>query len=299
MGKIIGIDLGTTNSCRGGHGGRRADRHPQRGGRPDRRRRSSPSPKTGERLVGQVAKRQAITNPENTVYSIKRFMGRRWDDPEVQQARKTSCPYTVVRDAKSDGRQGHAGDGKRLHAAGDLGHDPPEAQGRRRGVPGREGHRGGHHRPGLLQRHPAPGDQGRRAASPASRSCASSTSRPRRRSPTASTRRQDEKIAVYDLGGGTFDISILEHRRGRLRGASRPTATPTSAATTSTSAIIDWLVGEFKKDQGIDLAQGPHGAPAPQGGGREGQDRAARPRADRDQPAVHHGRRERARSTST
>ena len=101
MGKIIGIDLGTTNSVVA----------VMEGGEPTvitsaEGSRITPSvvgfAKSGERLVGQVAKRQAITNPENTVFSIKRFMGRRWDDPEVQRS-KDMVPYTVEKDPKSDG----------------------------------------------------------------------------------------------------------------------------------------------------------------------------------------------------
>ncbi|MEK6192290.1 MAG: Hsp70 family protein, partial [Chloroflexota bacterium] len=101
MGKIIGIDLGTTNSVVA----------VMEGGEPTvitsaEGSRITPSvvgfAKSGERLVGQVAKRQAITNPENTVFSIKRFMGRRWDDPEVQRS-KDLVPYTVEKDPKSDG----------------------------------------------------------------------------------------------------------------------------------------------------------------------------------------------------
>ena len=101
MGKIIGIDLGTTNSVVAVmEGGEPQVITNAEGGR------TTPSvvgfPKSGERLVGQVAKRQAITNPENTVFSIKRFMGRRYDDPEVQHS-KALVPYEVIKDPKSDG----------------------------------------------------------------------------------------------------------------------------------------------------------------------------------------------------
>src|ERR671918_2759111 len=101
MGKIIGIDLGTTNSVVAAMEGGEPQVIPNaEGGR------TTPSvvafTKGGERLVGQVAKRQAITNPGNTVFSIKRFMGRRWDDPEVQRSKKL-VPYAVEKDPKSDG----------------------------------------------------------------------------------------------------------------------------------------------------------------------------------------------------
>ena len=101
MGKIIGIDLGTTNSVVAVmEGGEPTVIPSAEGGR------TVPSvvafTKGGERLVGLLAKRQAVTNPGNTVYSIKRFMGRRWDDPEVQRSKKL-VPYTVEKDPKSDG----------------------------------------------------------------------------------------------------------------------------------------------------------------------------------------------------
>src|SRR3970040_2224366 len=110
MGKIIGIDLGTTNSVVAVmEGGEPTVIPSAEGGR------TGPSvvafSKQGERLVGQIAKRQAITNPANTIYSIKRFMGRRWDDPEVQRSIKL-VPYKVEKDAKSDGIRVTVSDGK-------------------------------------------------------------------------------------------------------------------------------------------------------------------------------------------
>jgi len=110
MGKIIGIDLGTTNSVVAAMEGGEPQVIPNAEGS-----RITPSvvafTKTGERLVGQVAKRQAITNPENTIFSIKRFMGRRWDDPEVQHS-KDLVPYKVEKDPKSDGVVVKLGNGK-------------------------------------------------------------------------------------------------------------------------------------------------------------------------------------------
>ena len=110
MAKIIGIDLGTTNSVVAVmEGGEPTVIPSAEGGR------TIPSvvafTKTGERLVGQLAKRQAVTNPTNTVYSIKRFMGRRWDDPEVKRS-KDLVPYKVEKDQKSDGVRVVLGDGK-------------------------------------------------------------------------------------------------------------------------------------------------------------------------------------------
>jgi molecular chaperone DnaK len=116
MGRIIGIDLGTTNSVVAVmEGGEPTVIPSAEGGR------TVPSvvafTKNGERLVGQVAKRQAVTNPGNTVYSIKRFMGRRWDDPEVKRSREL-VPYKVEKDANSDGIKVMLSDGK--------GYTPPE-----------------------------------------------------------------------------------------------------------------------------------------------------------------------------
>src|SRR5580765_8333195 len=116
MGKIIGIDLGTTNSVVAVmEGGEPTVIPSAEGGR------TVPSvvafTKTGERLVGQLAKRQAVTNPTNTVYSIKRFMGRRWDDTETRRSREL-VPYNVEKDSKSDGIRVVTADGK--------GYTPPE-----------------------------------------------------------------------------------------------------------------------------------------------------------------------------
>ncbi len=155
MAKIIGIDLGTTNSVVAIMEGREPKVLTNEEGS-----RITPSvvafTKDGERLVGQVAKRQAITNPERTVYSIKRFMGRRYE--EVSEEIKL-VPYKVVKGPNGDARVEI--DGKQYSAAGDLGADSPQAEARRGELPRREGHRGGHHRPGVLQRRPAAGHQGR------------------------------------------------------------------------------------------------------------------------------------------
>ena len=155
MAKMIGIDLGTTNSCvavlEGGEP--KVIQMKRVRARPPP---SSPSPKSGERLVGQVAKRQAITNPENTIFSIKRFMGRRYD--EVTDEMKM-VPYKVVKQ----------GDHVAVVAQGKE-YTPPEISAMilqklkksRRSLPGRDGQRGRDYRPGLLQRRAAPGHQGRR-----------------------------------------------------------------------------------------------------------------------------------------
>ena len=156
MSKIIGIDLGTTNSVVA----------VMEGGEPvvitnPEGSRITPSvvgfTKSGERLVGQVAKRQAVTNPENTVFSIKRFMGRKFD--EVSEEMKM-VPYSVV--ARQQRRRPREGRRQGLPAAGNLRDDPAEAEAGGGGVSRPAGDQGGHHRSGVLQRRAAPGDQGRR-----------------------------------------------------------------------------------------------------------------------------------------
>ncbi len=154
MSKIIGIDLGTTNSVVAVmEGGEPVVITNPEGGR------LTPSvvafTKTGERLVGQVAKRQAVTNPENTVFSIKRFMGRKFD--EVSEEMKM-VPYQVARASNGDARVTVQRQG--IPAAGNLRDDSAEAEAGGRGVPRPAGDPGGDHRAGVLQRRAAPGDEG-------------------------------------------------------------------------------------------------------------------------------------------
>ena len=156
MSKVIGIDLGTTNSVVAVmEGGEPAVIVNQEGGR------TTPSvvafTKEGERLVGQVAKRQGVTNPENTVFSIKRFMGRKHGEVAQEIAR---VPYQ----RRQGGQRRRVGRGARQEvlAARNLRDDSPEAEDRRRGLPRRKGHRRGDHGSGLLQRRAASGDEGRR-----------------------------------------------------------------------------------------------------------------------------------------
>ena len=106
-------------------------------------------------------------------------------------------------------------------------------------------------------------------------------------------KKKDETIAVYDFGGGTFDISILEVGDGVVEVKSTNGDTHLGGDDFD-QRIIDWIIDEFKKDQGIDLRQGPDGPAAPEGGGGEGEDGALHGHGDRHQPAVHHGRRQRS-----
>ena len=295
MGKIIGIDLGTTNSVVAVmEGGEPTVIASAEGGR------TVPSvvafTKTGERLVGQLAKRQAVTNPANTVYSIKRFMGRRWDDPEVKRSGKL-VPYGVEKDPQERRRGRQARRRQGLHAAGDQRDDPPEAQDRRGGLSRREDHRGGHHGPGLLRRHAAPGDQGRRADRRSRRQA--DHQRADRVGPGLRARqegrREDRRLRPRRRHVRHLDPRA---RRGRLRGQGdqRRHAPRRRRLRPARHRLA---AGRVQEGPGHRPGQGPAGPPAPQGGRREGQDRAVDDRVDRDQPAVHHRRRDRARSTSS
>jgi molecular chaperone DnaK len=245
--KIIGIDLGTTNSVVA----------IMEGGEPkviinEEGSRLTPSvvgfTKEGEVLVGQVAKRQAIINPENTVYSIKRFMGRRWD--EVQDELKL-VPYkvvrgpndavrVVVRDKEYTPQQISAFILQKLKKAAEnyLGESVSEA----------------------VITVPAYFNDSQRQATKEAGEIAGLNVRRIINEPTASAlaygldKKKDEVVSVYDFGGGTFDISILEV-------ADKVVEVKATAGDTHLGGddldqrVIDWLVAEFKKDQGIDLSK--------------------------------------------
>jgi molecular chaperone DnaK len=249
MGKIIGIDLGTTNSVVAVmEGGEPTVIPSAEGGR------TVPSvvafTKTGERLVGQLAKRQAITNPANTVYSIKRFMGRRWDDPEVQRS-KGLVPYRVERDAKSDGIKVVLAEG--------TSYTPPEISAMilQKLKADAEAYLGEKITEAVITVPAYFDDTQRQATKDAGRIAGLDVKRIINE-PTASAlaygldRKADEKIAVYDLGGGTFDISILELGDGVFEVKSTNGDTHLGGDDFD-QRVIDWLLAEFKKDQGIDL----------------------------------------------
>ena len=207
-------------------------------------------------------------------------------DDEVSTEAK-QVPYKVVRPARTAASRSRS-TARTTRPPADLGDDPAEAQDRRRGLPRREGHRRGHHRAGVLQRRAAPGDQGRRPDRRASTCCASSTSPPRPRSRTASTRRRTRRSLVFDLGGGTFDVSILEVGDGVFEVKSTNGDTHLGGDDFD-RRIIDWLADEFKKDQGIDLSQGPlRPCSASRRPPRRRRSSSRPASGDRDQPAVHH-----------
>jgi len=249
MSKIIGIDLGTTNSVvavlEGGSAEVIAN---SEGGR------TTPSvvavTKSGERLVGQVAKRQGVTNPENTVYSIKRFMGRRFD--EVNEEMKM-VPYKVVRSANGDARvmQG----GKEM--------SPPEisAQILTKLKEAAEAHLGEKVDRAVITVPAYFNDAQRQATKDAGQIAGLKVER-LVNEPTAAAlaygldKKHNETIAVYDFGGGTFDISILEVGEGVVEVKSTNGDTHLGGDNID-QRIVDWLLAEFRKDQGIDLGKDP------------------------------------------
>ncbi|MFN2484722.1 MAG: molecular chaperone DnaK [Candidatus Limnocylindria bacterium] len=251
MGKIIGIDLGTTNSVVAVmEGGEPQVITNAEGGR------ITPSvvgfAKSGERLVGQVAKRQAITNPENTVFSIKRFMGRRYEDPEVKHS-KNLVPYQVEKDPKSDGVVVKLGNGKTF--------SPPEISAMilQKLKGDAEAYLGEKVTEAVITVPAYFDDTQRQATKDAGRIAGLDVKRIVNE-PTASAlaygldKQKEEKIAVYDLGGGTFDISILELSEGVFEVRSTNGDTHLGGDDFD-QRVIEWLVAEFRKSEGIDLSK--------------------------------------------
>ena len=249
MGKIIGIDLGTTNSVVAVmEGGEPTVIASAEGGR------TIPSvvafTKTGDRLVGQLAKRQAVTNPTNTVYSIKRFMGRRWDDPEVKRS-KDLVPYKVEKDPKSDGVVVKVLDGKT--------YTPPEISAMilQKLKTDSEAFLGDKVTQAVITVPAYFDDQQRQATKDAGQIAGLEVLRIINE-PTAAAlaygldKKKDELVAVYDLGGGTFDISVLQLGEGVFEVKATNGDTHLGGDDFD-QRVIEWLVEEFKKDQGIDL----------------------------------------------
>jgi molecular chaperone DnaK len=244
MAKIIGIDLGTTNSCVAVmEGGEPKVIANEEGGR------TTPSvvgfTKTGERLVGQVAKRQAITNPENTVYSIKRFMGRRYD--EVQEEIKM-VPYKVVK----------SGDHVAVVAQGKE-YTPPQISALilQKLKKAAEDYLGEKVTEAVITV-PAYFNDAQRQATKDAGQIAGLDVKRIINEPTAAAlaygldKGKDETIAVYDFGGGTFDISILEVGEGVIEVKATNGDTHLGGDNLD-QRIVDWLIDEFKKDEGLDL----------------------------------------------
>jgi molecular chaperone DnaK len=253
MGKILGIDLGTTNSCMA----------VMEAGEPivlenSEGARTTPSvvafTKSGERLVGQAAKRQAITNPANTIFSVKRFMGRKFDEVRAEEHR---VPYKLVKAANGDAHIQVEIDGKpktfspqeisamilaklKADAEAKLGEKITEA----------------------VITVPAYFNDSQRNATKDAGKIAGLDVKRIINEPTAASlaygldKMKDEKIAVYDLGGGTFDISALEIGDGVFE--VRATNGDTHLGGDDwDNRIMDWIIAEFKNDSGIDLSKQP------------------------------------------
>jgi molecular chaperone DnaK len=247
MGKIIGIDLGTTNSVVAVmEGGQPTVIANQEGNR------TTPSvvafTKGGERLVGQVAKRQAITNPENTVFSIKRFMGRRYD--EVTEEMKM-VPYKVVRGENGDAR---------LDISGKK-YTPPEISAMilTKLKEAAEAYLGQKVTQAVITVPAYFNDAQRQATKDAGKIAGLEVMRIINE-PTAAAlaygldKKKNETIAVYDFGGGTFDISILEVGEGVVEVKSTNGDTHLGGDNID-QRIMDWIITEFKREQGIDLSR--------------------------------------------
>jgi molecular chaperone DnaK len=247
MAKIIGIDLGTTNSVVAVmEGGQPTVIANQEGSR------TTPSvvafTKSGERLVGQVAKRQAITNPENTVFSIKRFMGRRYD--EVSEEMKM-VPYKVTRGDSNDARVDIMG----------KKYSPPEISAMilTKLKEAAESYLGGKVTQAVITVPAYFNDAQRQATKDAGKIAGLEVMRIINE-PTAAAlaygldKKKNETIAVYDFGGGTFDISILEVGEGVVEVKSTNGDTHLGGDNID-QRVIDWIVAEFKKENAIDLSR--------------------------------------------
>src|SRR4051794_5739688 len=249
MAKVLGIDLGTTNSCMA----------IMEGGEPvvlenSEGKRTTPSvvafSKNGERLVGDAAKRQAITNSRNTVYSVKRFMGRKFD--EVQEEIKR-VPYKVVRAANGDAAVEVDVEGSTKQFS------PPEISAMILSKLKTDAEmRLGEKVTQAVITVPAYFDDNQRQATKDAGQIAGLEVLRIINEPTAAAlaygldKKKDELVAVYDLGGGTFDISVLQLGEGVFE--VKATNGDTHLGGDDFDArIIDWLIEEFKRDQAIDL----------------------------------------------
>lgn len=249
MAKIIGIDLGTTNSAVAVLEGGESKIIPNKEGG-----RLTPSvvalSKTGERLVGQIARRQQVTNPENTIFSVKRFMGRKLKDPIVQKEKDT-FPYDL----------GEGKNGDITVKMGDKFYSPQEVSAMilQKLKSDAEAYLGETVTDAVVTVPAYFNDSQRNATKDAGKIAGLNVQRIINE-PTASAlaygldKKQDEKIAVFDLGGGTFDVTILELGDGVFEVKSTNGDTHLGGDDFDT-AIIDWLVAEFKSDQGVDLSK--------------------------------------------
>ncbi|MCH7511835.1 MAG: molecular chaperone DnaK, partial [Chloroflexi bacterium] len=249
MAKVIGIDLGTTNSAIAVmEAGEPTIIPNSEGGR------VTPSvvavSKSGERLVGTVAKRQAVTNPENTLYSIKRLMGRKFDDAEVQSDTKL-LSYKIEKASNGDA---HVRMGDKVYSPAEI-----SAMILQKLKTDAEAYLGDTVTEAVITV-PAYFNDSQRQATKDAGAIAGLEVLRIINEPTAASlaygldKKGEEVIAVYDLGGGTFDVSILELGEGTFQVKSTSGDTHLGGDDFD-QRVIDWLVDEFKRDQGIDLKQ--------------------------------------------
>jgi molecular chaperone DnaK len=248
MAKILGIDLGTTNSCVAIiEGGSPKILENKEGVR------TTPSivavSKTGERLAGQLAKRQSVVNPSNTLYSIKRLIGRRWDDPEVQREMKI-LPYKIVK----------SGDGVKV-VMGDKEYTPEEISAMvLQKLKADAEEKLGEKITEAVITVPAYFDDAQRQATKVAGEIAGLTVKRIINEPTAAAlaygfdKKKDEKIVVYDLGGGTFDVSVLEVAADTVEVKATNGDTHLGGDDFD-QRIIHWVIDEFRKSDGIDLSK--------------------------------------------
>lgn len=248
MSKILGIDLGTTNSAMAViEGGQPKVLENKEGNR------TTPSmvavSKTGERLVGQLAKRQAVTNPKNTIFSVKRLIGRRWEDEEVQRDKET-LPYELVK----------AGEGVKVKL-GDKEYTPQEVSAMiLQKLKADAEEKTGEKITEAVITVPAYFDDAQRQATKDAGKIAGLEVKRIINEPTAAAlaygfdKKKDQQIAVYDLGGGTFDISILDVSADTVEVKSTNGDTHLGGDDFD-KKIIDWIIEEFKKENSIDLSK--------------------------------------------
>jgi molecular chaperone DnaK len=253
MAKILGIDLGTTNSCMAVmEGGEPAVLENSEGAR------TTPSvvafTKSGERLVGQAAKRQAVTNPQNTIFSVKRFMGRKYEEIGEEAKR---VPYTIVKAANGDAHiQVKVGNETKTFS-------PPEISAMilAKLKSDAEAKLGEKITQAVITVPAYFNDSQRNATKDAGKIAGLEVLRIINE-PTAASlaygldKKKDEKIAVYDLGGGTFDISVLEIGEGVFEVKATNGDTHLGGDDWD-NRIMDWIINEFRQESGIDLSKQP------------------------------------------
>ena len=250
--------------------------------------------KTGERLVGRVARNQAVVNPENTVFSVKRFMGRKFSDPEVKDAAKL-VPYEVSAASNGDVRIRM---NERDYSAPEI-----SAMVLQKIKADAESYLGGPVDQAVITVPAYFNDAQRNATKDAGKIAGLDVLRIINE-PTASSLsyglgdRNEGIIAVYDLGGGTFDISILEVADGVFEVKSTNGDTYLGGDNFD-DRVINWIAEEFRQENGIDLRQDRQALQAFERSGGESQDRTLEHNERRGQPALHHRRFQRAEAPET